>query len=282
MDLVFPEKWETSRRIISLKRNVTWMGIVNITPDSFSDGGAYFTTDRAVRHALELINTGADILDLGAESTRPGAEPISEDEELARLMPVLRELVTITDVPLSVDTRHLRVAQIAADAGAEIINDLSAVLHPEENTPELQKQWMDFYRYSGVGICWMHASGAADHPWKTHDIISDVMKEMTCKKISFLTAGISRERLVFDPGLGFSKNTPENLLLVHHAYKFHELGTPILFGHSRKRFLKEVAARNQLPWNGTLEDMDRCTHFISKILIRHHVQILRTHVIPDV
>ena len=210
------------------------MGVVNITPDSFSDGGRFLERDAAIAHARRLAAEGAHIIDLGGESTRPGAAPVSEDEELARVLPVLGSLA---DLCVSVDTRRPRVMQAALDAGASMINDVQALQAPGA---------LEIVRESKCAVCLMHMKGEpATMQREPHydDVVGEV-KDFLRKRIAAAAlAGIARERLVVDPGFGFGKTAAHNLTLLRRLGEFAELGVPLLAGLSRKSTIGRITGR---------------------------------------
>jgi len=220
---------------LSLERTLI-MGIVNITPDSFSDGGQFFDRDRAIAHARELIAQGADLLDLGAESTRPGARLIAEDEELQRLMPVLDGLRD-AGVPISVDTTKPAVMRAALAAGASMINDVNA----------LQTEGaVDAVRDADCAICLMHSRGNAQTMQSLaqyQDVVAEVKAFLAERVAACEAAGIARERLVIDPGFGFAKRSPHTLALLRDLNELTELGVPVLAGISRKSTLGKITGR---------------------------------------
>ena len=211
------------------------MGVVNVTPDSFFDGGRYFDADAAVLHGQELITAGADILDLGGESSRPGAEPVTATEESGRVLPVLAGLMpeaSKTGVRISVDTTKLEVAEAALEQGAEIINDISAL----RNAPEIGLLCAD----TGATLVLMHMLGnprtmQADPRYG--DVVAEVKAFLSERIEVALAAGISEDRIWVDPGIGFGKTVEHNLALIARLGEIAELGLPVLAGTSRKRFL---------------------------------------------
>ncbi len=213
------------------------MGIVNVTPDSFSDGGHFYDTDKAIDHAVSLVMQGADILDIGGESTRPGADFVSEDDELCRVLPVIEGLVKITKCPISIDTRKPEVAKAAIEAGASLWNDVSGLTFVNES-PSLAKQL-------GCDIVLMHAQGTPqtmqDNP-QYKDVVQDVIVWFK-ERIEVCTAqGIAKEKIILDPGIGFGKTTAHNLSLIANLDQIKALGFPVLFGASRKRFIGAVSS----------------------------------------
>ncbi|WP_046468607.1 dihydropteroate synthase [Allosalinactinospora lopnorensis] len=209
------------------------MGVVNVTPDSFSDGGAWFDPGRAIEHGLRLVEEGADIIDVGGESTRPGAQRVSRDEEIRRVDPVVRELVR-QGVPVSIDTMRAEVADHAVQAGARLVNDVSGGLAD----PSMAR----LVAGSGVAYVLMHWRGYS-HDMQNRAVYTDVVKEvheeLRQRLDSVVDEGVDPRQIILDPGLGFAKR-PEhahNWALLSHLDTFHELGHPLLVAGSRKRFL---------------------------------------------
>ncbi|MGC5014832.1 dihydropteroate synthase [Streptosporangium sp. DT93] len=212
------------------------MGVVNVTPDSFSDGGRWFDPDEAVRHGLELVEQGADIVDVGGESTRPGAARVPLEEELARVEPVVRGL-SREGVTVSVDTMRAEVAQTAVEAGAGMVNDVSGGLAD----PEMPR----VVAASGVPYVVMHWRGhshAMDRRAVYGDVVGEVREELAKRVASVLAEGVSERQIVLDPGLGFSKNPEHNWALIAGIDRLAELGYPLIVGASRKRFLGRLLA----------------------------------------
>ena len=210
------------------------MGIVNVTPDSFSDGGRYAAAPSAVAHALALAEGGADILDVGGESTRPGASEVPVEEEIARVVPVVRELAQ-RGLTVSVDTRKAPVMEAAIAAGAAIINDVTAL----REDPHAAKVVAD----AGIPVILMHAQEVPVRPDITHayeDVVLDVADALESHLHNARRAGIPERNIIIDPGLGFGKDTDDNLRLMHRLTLFHGLGAPLLVGASRKRFIGAV------------------------------------------
>ena len=210
------------------------MGILNVTPDSFSDGGQYLDPGRAVARGLEMVAQGADLIDVGGESTRPGAEPVPVEEELRRVIPVIRRLAREVRVPISIDTYKARVAEAAVDAGARLLNDISAGRFDPE-MPRLAAR-------TGLPLVVMHMKGTPrtmqEAPWY-EDVVGEV-DQFFRERIQALTeAGVAREQLILDPGLGFGKRTQDNLVLLGQLGRFRHWGLPLLVGPSRKSCLGE-------------------------------------------
>jgi len=215
------------------------MGILNITPDSFSDGGCYLDPEAACAQAIKLVEEGADILDLGAESTRPGALPVTDKEELGRLLPVLKRVRKEVSVPLSIDTIRSEVAKKCLEAGADIVNDVSGLKRSGRGMAKVVKEF-------GAGIILMHSRGTPETMQTLTgygEVTADVMTELR-ESIRIATdAGIERERIVVDPGLGFAKTTEQNLEIMKNLGLFHGIDLPVALGPSRKSFIGQVTGR---------------------------------------
>ncbi|MEG0194734.1 MAG: dihydropteroate synthase [Stenotrophomonas sp.] len=223
-------------RILRLDR-ARVMGIVNVTPDSFSDGGAHDTTEAAVAHGLKLVEEGADLLDIGGESTRPGAAPVSIDEELRRVLPVIEQLATRTSVPISIDTFKPEVMRAAVAAGAGMINDIFGLR---------QDGALESAADAGVPVVLMHMQGEPGHMQadpQYDDVVSDVHGFLVQRLFAAEMAGIAKKNLLIDLGFGFGKSTAHNITLLARSERFLELGVPMLAGLSRKRSLGELTGR---------------------------------------
>ena len=216
------------------------MGIVNITPDSFSDGGKYVSTELAVAHALRLMAEGADILDIGGESSRPGAIPVSLDEELNRVIPVIEVLSKLTTIPLSVDTYKPEVMQAAIMAGADIVNDIRALQEPGA---------LEVVADTNVGVCLMHMQGTPQTMQLTpfyENLIEDIADFLNKRLEAAEAQGIARNRILLDPGFGFGKSTAHNIAMIKHLDQFVNLGPALLVGLSRKAVLGSVVKGSEL------------------------------------
>ena len=212
------------------------MGVVNLTPDSFSDGGRFQTVGQAVAHARTLVDEGADILDLGGESTRPGAAPVGLDEERRRVLPVLEELAA-GGVPVSVDTRRPELMREAIAAGASMINDINALVAPGS---------LDAVAASDAAVCLMHMQGepqSMQHDPRYQDVVAEVGEFLAGRIEAVEQAGVARSRIVIDPGFGFGKTFQHNLALLRSLDRFRELGVPLLAGVSRKSMLGKITGR---------------------------------------
>jgi dihydropteroate synthase len=229
-------RWQTTRFAIDLSRPRV-MGIVNVTPDSFSDGGRHFSAAAAVAHCEQLLAEGADILDIGGESTRPGAHAPDLADELARVMPVLRHALTL-GVPVSVDTSRPEVMQAALDLGADIVNDVRALRRPGALAV--------LAAHAAAGVCLMHMRGEPgamqDAPVYA-DVVAEVRDALALRGRELLAAGIAHERIVLDPGIGFGKTAAHNLALLARQRELLAPGWPLLVGWSRKSTLGTVTGR---------------------------------------
>ena len=215
------------------------MGIVNVTPDSFSDGGAHDSTEAAVAHGLQLVAEGADLLDIGGESTRPGAAPVSVEEELRRVVPVIQALAERTQVPLSVDTFKPEVMRAAVAAGAGMINDIHALRQDGALAAAAEL---------GVPVVLMHMQGEPGSMQDTphyDDVVAEVHRFLAERMFSAEMAGIAKKHLIIDLGFGFGKTTDHNMTLLSRSERFLELGVPMLAGLSRKRSIGELTGREQ-------------------------------------
>ncbi len=225
-------------RLIPLHAGPLIMGVLNVTPDSFSDGGRYLDPGAAVDHAVEMVAQGADLIDIGAESTRPGAEPVDQEEERRRLIPVVRAVCRAVSVPVSVDTTKAAVARQALDAGAALVNDISALRYDSGMKPLIAE--------TGAGLVLMHMQGTPKTMQQApsyRDVIEEVRQFFVERIGTALEAGIAAEQILLDPGIGFGKNLEHNLRLLARLDAFVALGYPVLVGVSRKAFIGQVLAR---------------------------------------
>jgi len=229
--------WQIRDRVLQIGARPLIMGIVNVTPDSFSDGGQFGTTDRAVAHALDLVAQAADILDIGGESTRPGSHAVAGDEEMRRVLPVIQMLAKKTTVPLSVDTSKAAVARACLDAGAHIINDVTAMADPL--MPEV-------VRASSAGIILMHMQGTpATMQFAPHydSVIDELMRFFEERLVAARASGIATEAIAIDPGIGFGKKAAHNIDILARLEVFQRLGRPLCLGVSRKGLLGKLLDR---------------------------------------
>ena len=227
--------WQTSRFLIDLSKPKV-MGIVNITPDSFSDGGQFESNTKALKHAENLLQQGADILDIGGESSRPGAQALSVEEELSRVLPFVREAAK-WQVPLSVDTYKPEVMKAALDLGADIINDIWALRQPGA--------WDVIAQFPNCGICLMHMHRDPQTMQidpMTGNVVHSVKDFLAQQLSKAVSLGIKKERIVLDSGVGFGKTTEQNLAMLSHQASFLSLGQPLLAGWSRKSSLGKILA----------------------------------------
>ena len=224
--------WKLRTKTLAIAQTPLIMGIVNVTPDSFSDGGTFLATQDAIDHGLRLAAEGADIIDIGGESTRPFSQPVSAQQEIERVAQVIRGIADQTDVPISIDTSKATVATAAIDAGAQIINDVTGLA----GDPDMLRVAVK----SGVGVCAMHMQGTPatmqDNPHYTN-VVQEVLSYLKQRKACLLAAGIPLEKICLDPGIGFGKTHQHNIELLAGCEAFLELGCPILIGHSRKGFI---------------------------------------------
>ena len=228
--------WRCRDRELPLGERTLVMGIVNVTPDSFSDGGMFENADAAVKHGLRLLEEGADLLDVGGESTRPGSDPVREEEERGRVVPVIEGLRReAPEAVLSVDTRTATVAEAAVAAGADVVNDVGAGTDPA---------MFDVVASARAGLVLMHMKGEPKTMQEApiyHDVVAEVRAFLAERIQAAIAAGIGRDRLCVDPGIGFGKDLGHNLELLRSIGSFRELGVPVLVGASRKRFVGELS-----------------------------------------
>lgn len=241
------------------------MGVVNVTPDSFSDGGRFFDAECAVEHAMQLAAEGAAILDIGGESTRPGAESVSVEEELRRVVPVIERIAARTDVAISIDTSKAAVAREAIAAGASLVNDVTGLMGDSE--------MLGVVAPSDCRVCVMHMRGTprtmqVDPQYD--DVVGEVIAYLAERRNALEAAGLGRDRILLDPGIGFGKNFQHNLELLRRIGEFHELGCQLLVGHSRKRFLGEILG-------DPAADRTAATLGVSLWLASQGVQMIRVH-----
>jgi len=237
------------------------MGILNVTPDSFADGGKHFTFEHAVARGLQMIEEGVDIIDIGGESTRPGAERVSEDKEQSRVIPVIKALVG-KGADISIDTMRASTARLAIEAGASIVNDVSG----GAADPEM------FSTVASLGckytlMHWRGHSKDMNEKARYNDVVAEVIEEVRIQLDKALAAGIKRENIVLDPGLGFAKDSEHNWEILKRLDEFQALGYPVLIGHSRKRF---IGGDNP-------EEREAGTLAISKSLVGTGVWAVRVH-----
>ena len=237
------------------------MGILNVTPDSFADGGKHFTLEHAISHGLSMIEDGVDIIDVGGESTRPGAERVSEEEEERRVIPVIAGLAG-QGVEISVDTMRASIAKKAVEAGASIVNDVSG-----GQADPLMFSTVAQLNCKYTLMHWRGHSKDMNSRAQYGDVVEDVIDEITIQLDKALAAGIARENIILDPGLGFSKDSEHNWEILNRIDEFVALGYPVLIGHSRKRFIG----------GATPDDREEGTLAISQSLVGKGIWAVRVH-----
>lgn len=246
------------------------MGILNVTPDSFSDGGRFFEVARALEQARRLVAEGADIIDIGGESTRPGAQAVSAEEELRRVVPVIQAIRRELSVPISIDTYKAKVAEAALSVGANMVNDISAL--------RFDGQMADLVAQAGVPVVLMHMQGEP-RTMQANPVYRDVvgdMKEFFAERIQCsLTHGIAKQHILIDPGIGFGKTVEHNIAILRRLGEFQELGCPLVIGTSRKFFIGRLGRPHAepLPVHERLEG----TIASNAIAVLHGAQIVRVH-----
>ena len=262
--------WQLKTTTLEFGRLPALMGIVNVTPDSFSDGGKFSCCQSAVDHALQLIDDGASIIDIGGESTRPYSDPVTEKNELDRTVDVVQTLSEMTSVPISIDTSKSKVAIECLSAGAEIINDVTGL----EADPLMAGVAVE----TGAGVCAMHMQGTPrtmqDRP-QYENVVEDIYDYLLNRRDSLTALGVPVSKICLDPGIGFGKTHQHNIELISKVGRFHNLDRPILVGHSRKGFLAKI-----------LGDRDRdravATAGVAIQLARSGIQVIRVHDVKTV
>lgn len=243
------------------------MGILNVTPDSFYDGGRYI--ENAIERALEIEWEGADIIDIGGESSRPGASPVSEDEELQRVIPIIEHLKGKISIPISIDTRKARVASAAVEAGATLINDITGFSDPA---------MCEAAASTGANICVMHMQGTPQimqkNPHYSKGVVPHVLNWFEKRLESLFKTGIHEKNIILDPGIGFGKTVSHNLEIIHNLQKFKTLGFPILLGVSRKSFMSKIV-------NKPAKELLPTTITMNTIAILSKVDIIRVHDVKE-
>lgn len=255
-------------QISSLDRTLV-MGVINVTPDSFSDGGLFLDSKVAIAHAQQMLVDGVDIIDVGGESTRPGSERISAQEEIDRALPVITEMAK-TDAILSIDTMRAEVAKAAMSAGAHMINDVSGGKADPEMLEYVAKISSPY-----ILMHWRGPSNIMNTLTNYDDVVRDVTMEISAQVEVAVSAGISRDRIAIDPGIGFAKTVEQNWPILKHLDVLDELGLPILMGASRKKFLGELLARNGEP--RVMEEREAATTAISTLIALRNTWAVRVH-----
>jgi dihydropteroate synthase len=262
--MVTPMEFQLKGQRLRLERPLL-MGIVNVTPDSFFDGGRFCDPQRAVAHALRLVEEGADLLDIGAESTRPGALPVDEQEERRRLVPVVAAVAKAVSVPISVDTSKAEVAKAAIDAGAIMVNDVTALRG--------DSAMVGVVAQAGVALVLMHMQGTPDimqHAPRYDDVVGEVAQFLAERVRYAIDQGVARDRIVVDPGIGFGKTLGHNLDLLANLRVFAELGYPVLVGPSRKGFIGQLTDQS-------VEARGWGTAGVVALAVEQGANILRVH-----
>lgn len=239
---------QIANRLFDFSKNQVYtIGILNVTPDSFSDGGKFLDPERALDCAIQMQEEGADLLDLGAESTRPGSQGISTEEEIERLLPVLKKLSSKISIPISIDTRKASVARMAIDQGVSLLNDVSGFQFDPEMIPLLQK--------TNIPAILMHSRGTPENMSKLNQyesIVDDLISFFEQSFSDLENKGVSRERILIDPGIGFAKLGKQNVEILSKLDRFQSLKRPILVGLSRKSFLEEYFGPTSHPFERTV------------------------------
>jgi dihydropteroate synthase len=281
--LARPTRWQLRTRSLALTYPAAGgsargtrpliMGIVNVTPDSFSDGGHHTSTAAAIAHGLALVAAGADILDVGGESTRPFATPVAAAEEWRRVGEVVAALAAESGVPVSIDTSKADVAARALEGGAEIVNDVTGL----EGDPDMLR----VVRESGAGVCAMHMRGTPQTMQldpQYDDVVAEIHAYLAARRDALVAAGIPLERICLDPGIGFGKTHAHNIELMRQVDRFLDLGVPILVGHSRKGFIGKLVAA-AVGREATLAERDAGTAALACGLAAAGIQIVRVHAV---
>jgi dihydropteroate synthase len=247
------------------------MGILNITPDSFSDGGSFYKLDESIKQAEKLINDGADIIDIGGESTRPGAQDVNTQEELDRIIPVIDRVKKEFGALVSVDTRKDEVARIAVEeAGADLVNDISGLQYSDNMAATVARL--------GVPVIIMHIQGTPSDMQKNpsyQDVVTDIMAFLR-ERIQYARANqISENKIIIDPGIGFGKRFQDNIEIIRRLDEFSDLGCPVLIGLSRKSFLGEISGEKN-PWNREIETLTA-----NLVSILNGASIIRVHQVEN-
>ena len=263
---VFPNSVEVGNKVLDFSKRSYVMGILNVTPDSFSDGAKFFDLDAAIKHGMEMADQGADIIDVGGESTRPGADPVSADEEIKRTEPVIRELSKRIDIPLSIDTAKADVARRALDSGAEMINDISA-LRADPGMVDIAVSYK-------VPVVLMHMLGSPKKMQQniSYDFIIEDITEFLKDRIDFaVDKGVERNQIIIDPGIGFGKSVEkDNFEIIREMKRFRSLGLPILAGPSRKAFIGRLL-------DAEVDERDIGTLAAVSIAVHNGANIVRVH-----
>jgi dihydropteroate synthase len=260
---------EIGQRVLDLSSRTHLMGVLNVTPDSFSDGGKFFKLEEAIKQGLKLAEEGADMIDIGGESTRPGSEPVTIEEELRRVIPVIEELTKMIQVPISIDTYKSRVAKEALDSGASMVNDISGLRYD----PEMKKVIAKY----DVPVVLMHIKGTPKNMQENphYDNLIEEIKTYLIESIKIAKeAGIDGDKIIIDPGIGFGKTPEDNLRILKNLNEFTELGRPLMVGVSRKSFIGKIL---NLPTEERLEG----SLASMAVAIMNGANILRVHDVKE-
>ncbi|NGX42948.1 MAG: Dihydropteroate synthase [Chlamydiae bacterium] len=251
------------------RRKPQIMGILNVTPDSFYDRSRCFETDKAIEHGIRMFQEGADLIDIGGESTRPGAPPVSEEEEMARVIPVIKALKKQIPIPISIDTQKPRIAETAIQEGASILNDVSGFHDPK---------MIEVAAKRSVKICVMHMKGSPrtmqEDPHYEEGILNHLLLWMEERAKTLIEAGVQEKNIIFDPGIGFGKTVEHNLEILHNLQKFKAMGFPILLGLSRKSFMGKIV-------NKPSQDLLPTTIAMNTVALMANVDIIRIHDVAE-
>lgn len=261
--------WRCRGREVNCSERTRIMGILNTTPDSFSDGGCFQTLEKAVNRGLQMVEEGADMIDVGGESTRPGAAPVQPLEEIARTVPIIGRLREKTNALISIDTRHAATARAAVAAGADIINDISALADPE---------MVNVAAETGAGLVLMHMQGLPENMQKNpcyDDVVSTVWNFLEERMAFAVERGVAPEQICLDPGLGFGKTAEHNLALLNAVPMFGKSGRPVLIGASRKSFIGSITGREK-PTERLAGSLAAAV-----VSILRGAQVLRVHDVKD-
>jgi dihydropteroate synthase len=262
--------WRLGKTLLQWQERPLILGIVNVTPDSFSDGGQYLGADRAIEHARALVRDGADLIDIGGESTRPGAEPVPLEDELGRVVPVVKALAGLITVPISIDTYKAEVARQCLQAGARIVNDVTGLM----GDPEM----IEVVRRTGAGAIVMHMQGTPQTMQLSpqyDDVVGEISRFLEDRLQSFVNQGIDRQQIVLDPGLGFGKSGAHNWQLLSRLEQFQRLERPVCLGVSRKGFIGKLIGR------GVQESLAGSLAVACVAACKGAAQVLRVHDVKE-
>jgi len=258
----------TINHMIKTNKSPLIMGILNVTPDSFSDGGHFFSPKKAIDHAYQMLDEGADMIDIGGESTKPGALPVSIDEEIARIKPVLEALKNETNLYLSLDTNKAKVMELGLDLGVSMINDVYALRNEGA---------MDVIAKSSCDVCLMHMQGKPQTMQKNpqyNDVVNEVKSFLFDRINACIKNDIHQDRIVIDPGFGFGKTLEDNLNVFNSITQFQDLKSPILIGISRKSMIRTIIGDNE-------DDIIQLSAFMAALASQRGASILRVHDVKE-